>query len=122
MPYLTLVVGVCRIASFGVAITAGYTGHPALGNFSDERAKTLDKRSPGIGQRAVARQDYPCRSVRRRDWHPQSRARTRFRAVNARSLKAQDAYLLVYFGIGDENGHGTKGLAVFLIRRYSGGS
>jgi hypothetical protein len=68
MPYLTLVVGVCRIASFGVAITAGYTGHPALGNFSDERAKTLDKRSPGIGQRAVARPDYPCRSVRRRDW------------------------------------------------------
>jgi hypothetical protein len=42
--------------------------------------------------------------------------------VNARSLKAQDAYLLVYFGIGDENGHATKGLAVFLIRRYSGGS
>src|SRR6202022_5068068 len=40
---LSLIVGVCRIASFGVAITAGYTGHPPLSNFRDKRAKTLDK-------------------------------------------------------------------------------
>jgi hypothetical protein len=65
---LSLIVGVCRIASFGVAITAGYTGHPALSNFRDKRAKTLDKRAPGIRQWAVAGQDHPCRSVRRGDW------------------------------------------------------
>jgi hypothetical protein len=43
--------------------------------------------------------------------------------VNARSLKAQDAHLLVYFGIGDENGTPWKDSLCFQsdLRALFGG-